>query len=183
MADEKILPWLAIGYQKFGKEGPKGLKVEGIAKEVGKSKSSFYHHFADLEVFTESLLQCHLQKARGIAQNARRCKTMVPDMLNLLLESKADILFNRQLRIHRHIPAFKRCFEQSHEPIESAFLKIWSESLGLGDKTFLARLVLNLTVENFYLQVTEETFTYDWLKKYLHNIQGMVREMVQSNLN
>ncbi len=182
MPDKKFQPWLVIGYKIFSKEGPTGLKVERIAKEVGKSKSSFYHHFAEPDLFTESLLQFHHEKAMDIARQVQRCKSMVPDMLNLLLEVKEDIFFNRQLRIHRQNPAFKNCFEQSHEPIERALLKIWTDALGLDDKTSLARLFLNLTVENFYLQVTEETFTYSWLKIYLHNIQAMVREMKKSSL-
>nr|WP_245550167.1 TetR/AcrR family transcriptional regulator [Haliscomenobacter hydrossis] len=28
------------------------MKIEVLAKKVGISKSSFYHHFVDLEIFT-----------------------------------------------------------------------------------------------------------------------------------
>ncbi|MEM7514864.1 MAG: TetR/AcrR family transcriptional regulator, partial [Bacteroidota bacterium] len=57
---EKLIePWLKAGYDIFSQEGPGGLKVERLARIVGKSKSSFYHHFADLEIYTSFLLEYH----------------------------------------------------------------------------------------------------------------------------
>ncbi len=61
-------PWILTGYRLFDQQGPVGLKVEVLAREVGKSKSSFYHHFADLEAFTEAMLVHHLQQSRLIAE-------------------------------------------------------------------------------------------------------------------
>ena len=52
MTDTK-LPWILCGYDIFSKEGSNGLKIEVIARRVNKSKSSFYHHFADLDLFIE----------------------------------------------------------------------------------------------------------------------------------
>jgi len=174
------LPWIHAGYDIFSHEGPKGLKVETLARAVQKNKSSFYHLFADVEVFTEMLLEYHLERGGIIAAQARLCRTMVPDMLHLLLEVKQDILFNRQLRIHRDIPEFRMCFEKANGQVVEAFLSLWAEALNLGDKTYLAQIILNLTIENFYLRVTAETLTYDWLTAYLHEIQFMVQEIVKN---
>jgi AcrR family transcriptional regulator len=44
--------------------------VERLAKDVGISKSSFYHHFADVEVFVNQLLLYHLKRAEMIAERA-----------------------------------------------------------------------------------------------------------------
>lgn len=57
-------PWITQGYATFAAEGPAGLKVERLAKNIGKNKSSFYHHFADLEIFTTILLKVHLPLVR-----------------------------------------------------------------------------------------------------------------------
>jgi AcrR family transcriptional regulator len=175
MKDSKQ-PWILCGYNVFSKEGPKGLKIELLARQVGKNKSSFYHHFADLEVFTEILLNFHLERAEIIAAQERLCKTVIPDLLNLLIDVKQDLLFNRQLRIHRNIPAFKACFTQSSEKVGEAILDIWADSLGLTNNSNLAKIVLNLSLENFYLQITEETMTYDWLENYVKELKTMVRE-------
>ena len=47
------MPLLEVGYTIFSNEGPQGLKIEALAREVGKSKSSFYHCFADLDIFID----------------------------------------------------------------------------------------------------------------------------------
>jgi AcrR family transcriptional regulator len=173
-------PWILIGYDIFSKDGKNGLKVEVIARLAKKSKSSFYHHFAEMDLFIEDLLAYHLERAKIISDRERLCKTMVPDVLNLLLEFKQDLLFNRQLRVNRHILTYKNCFEKANLFVEDAILDIWSEALGLSDKTYLSRIIFNLTIENFYLQITEETFTYDWLLDYFNNIRLMVTAMKNS---
>lgn len=174
MTKDNKLPWILIGYNIFSKEGPIGLKVEIIARKVGKSKSSFYHHFADMEIFTEALLNHHLERAVVIAEKEKQCKNVVPDLLNVLIEVKEDLLFNRQLRINRQIPAYKMCFEKSSKAVGEAILGIWADMLGLGDNSHLAQIVLNLSLENFYLQITEDTLTYDWLVNYVQDLKTMV---------
>jgi len=73
--------WIETAYDVFAQEGPNGLKIESIARTIGKSKSSFYHHFADLELFTDVLLGYHLYRAKNIALRMQRCDRMDPDML------------------------------------------------------------------------------------------------------
>lgn len=68
MKNKNMQPWILAGYELFAIDGPTGLKVEVISRKVNKSKSSFYHHFADLEVFTEYLLNYHMERAKAIAQ-------------------------------------------------------------------------------------------------------------------
>jgi len=96
-------PWIAVGYETFALEGPQALKVEVIARKVQKSKSSFYHHFADLDVFITVLLEYHLQQTQIIAQREAACENILPELVEVLVEVKVDLLFNRQLRVNRHI--------------------------------------------------------------------------------
>ncbi|MEO0470119.1 MAG: TetR/AcrR family transcriptional regulator [Bacteroidota bacterium] len=175
MFNERTLPWILTGYRMFAQKGPAALKIEVIAREVGKSKSSFYHHFADLEVFREFLLAHHLERAEIIAERERACKTLVPELLEVLVDVKEDLLFNRQLRFNRDNPRFKSCFEKSTQAVGDGILRIWAEALDLGDNSYLAQLVLNLTLENFYLQITEENLTYDWLETYVTELKTMVQ--------
>ncbi|GAB4420779.1 MAG: hypothetical protein OHK0039_34810 [Bacteroidia bacterium] len=172
--DSIIQPWITAGYRRFALEGPTGLKVEVLARDVHKSKSSFYHHFADLEVFTSLLLDHHLAQTRIIATRERQCKTLVPELLHLLLEYKIDLFFSRQLRIHRNLPTYKACFVRANEEIGDAFLDVWAGAIGLEGKTALARHVLSLVLENFYLQLTPETLSYEWLLTYFADIRHLV---------
>ncbi len=165
----RALPWIEIGYELFAKEGPAGLKVEVMARQVYKSKSSFYHLFADMEQFQSALLQYHIIRATQIAERAGTLKRLDPDLLQLFLEIKTDLCFNRQLRIHRQMPGFKACFEQANHLVESAFMPIWSAYFGLKHET--AQQLLEFSRENFYLQLTEEHFTYQWVQDFLIQIR------------
>lgn len=168
--------WIDVGYDLFSKEGPKGLKVEVLARLVGKSKSSFYHHFADLEVFTGHLLRYHLSCSEVIVRKEQECKNVIPELLHVLVEHKQDLLFNRQLRVHRSNPEFEVCFQKTSAEVGAAVLGIWAEALGLQDNSSLVLMILRLSLENFYLQITEDTLTYEWLEKYVKDLQAMARE-------
>ncbi len=182
MTKSSKLPWIRTGYTLFASEGPAGLKVEVMARKVNKSKSSFYHHFADLEVFTEILLQYHLERAQIIAQQESECQQVIPELLEVLLTVKEDLFFNRQLRINRNVPAFRACFEKASMQVGGAILDIWAVELGLNQNAHLAQLVLNLSLENFYLQITPETLTYDWLYQYIQNLKTMVKEFKKQKI-
>lgn len=170
-------PWIAAGYSAFAQEGPAGIRVEQLARAIGKSKSSFYHHFADPEIFTDRLLEHHLQRSTHIAQRLLQCAHMDPDVLHLFLDVKEDILFQRQLRIHRNKPAFQRCIERAHAPVEAALLAPWTHALGLSAQPALAQAMLTLVVDNFYLRATPDTFHLEGLRAYLTEIQRMVGGM------
>jgi len=180
MNDAIKLPWVEAGYHLFAEHGPKGLKVEVIARQVKKNKSSFYHHFSDLEVFTEELLSFHMERAKQVAEFERSCKTIVPELLNVLVDAKTDLFFNRQLRIHRDIPAFRKCFEQSNELASRALMNLWATELGLSDNPKLASLLFKLVMDNFYLQISEKNLTYSWLLNYFAELGTMVEEMKKS---
>lgn len=175
-------PWIIAGYSLFAKEGPRGLKIEVMAGLVKKSKSSFYHYFADLEVFTEDLLRYHMTRAREIAARERACQSIVPDLLNVLVDSKPDLLFNRQLRIYRDVPAFNKCFEQSNIEASNALMDLWMAEVGLTDHKKLASQLFMLVMDNFYLQISEKNLTYEWLLSYFSKLGTLVAEMKKSEV-
>lgn len=172
--ENSLQPWITVGYSVFAQHGPHGLKVEALARRAGISKSSFYHHFGDVDVFVEALLQHHLKRAHEIAGRERQCKNVDPELLLILIDVKEDLLFNRQLRVNRDIPQFKTCFELAGHETGTAIMKIWSEAIGLSHDAASAELILVLTLENFFLQITEETLNYEWLSNYIHNIKNLV---------
>lgn len=168
---EKI--WLETGYKCFAYEGPKGLKIERLSKEVGKNKSSFYHLFADLEVFTESLLEFHLSRAKNISTKESNAKNE-EELISIIIEHKTDLLFNRQLRIHRNHPEFKEYLDRIMQFSVQGLLPVWKNIISLSENSALAQMVLHLSLENFYLQITDETLNESWLKAYFADIRQMV---------
>jgi AcrR family transcriptional regulator len=49
--------WIEKGYEVFALHGASGLKVEALSKSLDISKSSFYHHFADIKSLFDNPLQ------------------------------------------------------------------------------------------------------------------------------
>jgi AcrR family transcriptional regulator len=170
--------WIAAGYAIFARQGPEGLKVEALARQVGKSKSSFYHHFADLEGFTAVLLDSHRERASRLAARERACPRLVPDLLLLIVEAREDLLFSRQLRVKRQQPEFRHCFEAVNELVGDAMLHLWAEEMGLRGQPRAARQLLDLVLENFYLRLTEESLTYDWLLALVQEVRAMLGNLL-----
>jgi len=167
--------WLIAGYEAFALEGPFTLKIEKLAKRVSKNKSSFYHLFSDIDLFKERLLDIHLDRTKVIAEKESKA-TNAAELIQVILEHKIDFLFNRQLRIHRGIPEFYACFQKSAEISITHILPLWKKLIGLPGNSPLAEMVLQLSLENFYLQITDDTLNSEWLNSYLIQIQQMVQQ-------
>ena len=175
MKKENIkIPWIKVGYHFFAFGGPKDLKIESLSKTVGKNKSSFYYLFTDTEIFISHLLKFHLEQASLIAEKEANCTTL-KELIDILIYHKIDLLFNRQLRIHRQNKEFEQCFLKTNKLTGKAILKIWSEIIDLKENSYLAELVLKLSIENFYLQITEETLNQSWLNNYFIELRVLVK--------
>lgn len=170
-------PWITAAYELFAEQGPNGLKVEVIARKVNKNKSSFYHHFVEMDLFIERLLAYHLERSSIIAERERACKNIIPDLVDVLVDFKTDLLFNRQLRINRNIPAYDHCIQQTSAMIEDVFLYLWAREIGLEKNPTLARTVLAHSIENFYIKIAEETLNKEWLTQYFKEVLGMVNAL------
>lgn len=176
----KEIIWIEAGYRTFAHEGPQGLRVEKLAKTIQKNKSSFYHFFADMEVFTSRLLVFHLEQAITMSDKEAHAQNET-ELTDIILEHKLDLLFNRQLRIHRDNPAFQACFVKTNEISIPGFIPIWKKVIDLNESTYLAELVLMLSMENFFLQITDETLNRAWIADYLTKIREMVRRFKTTN--
>jgi AcrR family transcriptional regulator len=168
-------PWLETGYQLFALHGPGGLKVETLAQQVGTNKSSFYHYFADLELFTELLLEQHLRQAAILAEKERQCQSIDPDLIQVLAAHKTDLLFNRQLRVLRHIPVFEAALKRSGQEVGASFLPVWVRELNLQLSPPQLEGLFELALENFFLQITPDHLHEAWLRQYFSNLQRIAR--------
>ena len=48
--------WIDAGWRALASEGPAGVRVEALARTLGLTKGSFYHHFAGRDALLEALL-------------------------------------------------------------------------------------------------------------------------------
>jgi AcrR family transcriptional regulator len=172
---DKTEIWIVKGYETFALLGEKGLIIEQLAKEVGKSKSSFYHHFADLDIFLEKILLHHLNKSSIIAEKERKAEKINPDLINILIEHKTDLLFNRQLRINSNKSNFKELLIKSSETIGNDFIKLWLTDTKLNLTPKQAEGIIELAMENFFLQINQDNINKEWLATYFDNLNRITR--------
>jgi AcrR family transcriptional regulator len=170
--------WIKKGYEILAISGQSGLKIEPLAKTVNKSKSSFYHHFADLELFTDYLLKHHIKQSIIIAEKEQQAKNINPELINILIEHRTDMLFNRQLRINQNIKSFSDTLFQSTKIVGDAFITVWARDLSLQLTQRQIEGVFTLALENFFLQINADNLTYKWLSEYFANLKKIASSFI-----
>ena len=163
--------WIESGYQLFAIQGAKAFTVEGLAKKIGVSKSSFYHHFAEQICFIEELMKLHLLRSNQIADKEKKAQTIQPELINILIEHKLDLLFNRQLRIHQDDKLLKKTLQDSNRIIGQEFILLWMRDTNLPLTFNQANGLLSLALENFYLKINEENLNQEWLGQYFKELK------------
>lgn len=174
------LPWIEAGYEVFAQQGPDALKVEQLARQVGISKSSFYHHFADIPVFVEQLLGHHRKRALAIAAKAHGCTRFDPDVISLLVDHRLDLLFQRQLRMRRDQEDFQRCFRQANDTVVNVFLPLWADALGIPGQLGPAREMFDVITDVFYQRLTNDNLSYAFIIGLLKEIEVFIRHAMKS---
>ena len=88
MNERKKQEWVEIGYVLVAENGFESLSVNGICRMVAKSKSSFYHFFGELALFKEELMNHHLERSYGFANQIKCCENILPDLIEVLMDYK-----------------------------------------------------------------------------------------------
>jgi len=170
--------WIKEGYKVFAIHGEKGLKIESLAKVVGINKSSFYHYFVDLEIFIDQLLEYHLFQSKIIADKENKAEYIDPELIEILIEHKIDLLFNRQLRINQNNQNYLKTLQISNKIIGNVFINIWVKDHKLTLKNNQMEGLFELAIENFFLQINDDNLNYNWLKVYFNNLKEIALTFV-----
>ena len=177
MSKEK---WLERGYEQFALGGHDMLKVEPLAARTGISKSSFYHHFADVEIFEEQLCQVHLRRAAVLAERERAAASIDPDLIDILVAHKTDLLFSRQLRMNRQRQLFESTLQRSNNIVGTDFIALWARELRLNLNEAQLQVIFGLALENFYLQMQPEQLGADWLRAHFKQFKQQLQLLNQA---
>ena len=164
--------WLEQGYIDFAKEGPDNLSINRIGQEIGASRSSFYHHFAEIDLFVDALLARHWEICQQFNTAGKaNCKNLIPDLYELLATYPTPLQFSRQLVHHRHIPRFNFVFVKSYEASAKAFvLDLFAEHMDLHlPQEDLNDLFLTLG-EAWYSRLDPKDLSADTLRRHAEDI-------------
>ena len=98
--------WIEKGYEHFALNGPENLSINKLSKEIGYSRASFYHHFGDMDVFIEDMLDIHWQINKQFCSiGAWECKKFFPDLYLLLEQYPIPLKLSKQMFLNRNNPA------------------------------------------------------------------------------
>lgn len=173
MTDSKDI-WIETGYSLFAQKGENGLKIDSLAKKVGISKSSFYHHFADLEIFVDYLLKHHIKQSYIIAAKEQNAQSIEPELINILIEHKTDLFFNRQLRVNKEIKSYVDTLTLSNKIVGNSFVMLWVKELKLSMTPQQLEGIFELALDNFYLQMTKDNFNQHGLSQYFDKVKRII---------
>ena len=169
--------WIEKSYLQVAEHGFGSLTVHSISRIVGKSKSSFYHYFGDLELFKQDLLDYHLERAKSFANEISKCEAIDPDFIHVFLKYKMDLFFHKQLRIFRNEAIYHTYIEKAFDLYEAAVMEKWNEHFGLTNQKFFSKKFKRFITEHFLLSITPQDFDVQWLRAYLKEIASLILQM------
>ena len=125
--------WIEKGYEYFALYGPDNLNINKISKDIGLARTTFYHYFGDLEIFTDELLNRHWEICQQSSViGLKECKKLFPDLYNMIEQYPVPLKFHKQLFLNRHILKFNYLFVKAHNYHANTFvLKLFSEQFNL----------------------------------------------------
>ncbi len=173
--------WILAGHKIFAEQGPLAITVEGLAREVNINKSSFYHHFANLEVFTNRLLNYHFERSMIILEEEKRCKNIDPDLFEIFLKYKRDVLFHRQLLVNRSHPEFEGLYTKITDQGIDAIIKIWNKELNFTTHSSTGRRLLKMGIENLFQRSTFKNLTISHLQNSFKELKSITTELRNSS--
>lgn len=176
MKEKKDL-WIKVGYEMFATKGHIGLQVEPISRIVGKNKSSFYHHFTDLEFFIDELLAFYLKQSKIILEKENNAKNFNPDIINIFLEHKNDILFSKQLLLNQQDKKFRKVLLISNENVSANYVLLLKTDFNVNLKPRGIESFFELVSNDFFLQINEDNLHFDWLANYVINMRRLAKSL------
>lgn len=144
------------------------------------SKSSFYHLFADVEVFVNQLLLYHMERAEMIAAKERSAKTIDPDLILILLDHKTDLLFNRQLRINTNHPNYGQTLARANQIMGKDFVNLWLRDTKLQMTLQQSESLFELALEHFFLQINADALNEVGLQAYFDSLTRLARHFAKA---
>ena len=176
--------WIEKGYEQFALYGLENLSINKISKEIGSPRASFYHHFGDIEVFIEELLDMHWEINQQFCSiGVQKCKKLFPDLYLLLEQYPITLKFSKQLFLNRNIPAYNYLFMKTYNASAKAFiLKLFSEHFSFHhteEETYNLWLTLG---ESWYSRLDPNNLSAAKMQQLAEEIMNSVLNFMSSGL-
>lgn len=175
--------WIEKGYEHFALHGPENISINKISKEIDSPRACFYHHFGDIEIFIDILLEMHWELHENYTKvAARECKKYLPDFYLFLAQFPIPIRFSRQLFINRNNPTYNYLFIKTYNAGASSFLlKLFSDQYGLKNDNDTYNLWLTVG-EAWYSRLDVNNLTATHMQQLAEEVLNSVLKFVSTDL-
>ncbi len=176
--------WIECGYRQFALCGPDSLSIKKISEELKVARTSFYHHFVDIDLFIDDLLSYHWKIVEHFNElGAQYCRQLIPDIYLALEKFPVELQFNLQLFHHRNDPRFNYIFTRSYYSTAKAFaLQLFIDRYNLTqpwDEVYRLWLAVG---ETWYSRLDPNDLSAATMQKHSEEILAAVMSFVKSNL-
>jgi AcrR family transcriptional regulator len=169
--------WIEAGYSLFAQEGPDGVLVEKLARQLGRNKSGFYYHFGDRDIFFSELIQHHHKIMDQFYRESSKCRHFDPDYLSLLLEYQTATYVQLQLRRHIDIPLFNDAFIKIKTKTEKGVRSLWADFIKIPQNHPLVPDLWNIMRDLFYMRLTGATPDLKSLQELVKGFSVVVEKL------
>ena len=162
-------------YQLIGDKGLKNFSIESISRIMNKSKSSFYNHFGEMDLFIVELLNYHVDRSKLFGNDISTIKGIRPGLINILLEYKSDILFHKQLYLNRDNSKFRDCIERVFSIYGQPIAEKWADYFELSLNRLFVEKFHRFIAEHFLLIIDSDNYNFSWIDNYLEELSLMLK--------
>jgi len=175
--------WIEKGYEHFALYGPENLSINKISKEIESPRASFYHHYGDIDIFIDELLDLHWEISKQLNLTLKKeCENFYPDLLVLLAQNPILLKFSKQLFINRDNPIYNYLFVKAyHESANFILLKLFSKQYGLKNNKETLNLLVTVG-ESWYSRLDTNDLSAEKMQQIATDVMNSVLKFVSSDL-
>ncbi len=169
---------IEIGYHIFAMNGPEHVE-DRVAQEVNLKRNEFHDQFGSEETFIEQLLSHHIALVDEFLEDTEHCKSWDPDLINLIVEYKTTILFNRQLKLHSNDPIFSLTFNRVSYLVRAQAFDLWRKYTDLWQHHELSLELFEVLRDVFHSRISSEKMNYEYLKSLTNEFKGLIEKLIK----
>jgi len=173
MADTKHI-WFATAHAEFARKGENALKIDVLAKAVGKSRSSFYHLFGDMEEFTQQLMDYDLEITERFTDEGKSATNFFPEYAEIMIRYKDMLFFNKHIFLGRTSnKKYAETWEKIASRVDNKTEVLWMKLVNLEDLPPDEREKFYLTIRTAaFMRLQYDTYTYENLYKVVTDVNA-----------
>lgn len=172
--------WLEAGYTEFAKYGLESMNVDRLAGLVGKSRSSFYHLFGNLQQFRSDLSEYHRSQTQKFMEAQALARSFYPDLCQVLVRYKDYTFFQVQLYLNRErCEECRMLYDELTPRSEVITSKLWAEMVGLDSVAREKSLALfRIIREAIFSRLKYDSFSEEYMLKAVKTYNDSIKFLV-----